>query len=148
MSPSREHSQPGPSACAGFRDALAAILLLGSLLSCRTYRPVPQDTIDRGSPYQYSKLLVVTRDGYEIELTRAYIRPDSVVGLMTGGKERRQRVAYAHERIVRIESAELSVGAAGSEATAPPPGADLGGLTRGIICVTTMTLVCVPPPPH
>jgi hypothetical protein len=123
------------------RPVAASALFASWLLSCQTYRQVPTTTVDSGSPHEYGRLLVVTRDGYELELVHAFIRPDSVVGFAKGkdrgllqAKEQPRRLAFAHDQIVRIESYERDTGETVKQVTAPPPGADLGGIGEVVTC--------------
>jgi hypothetical protein len=95
------HRNSRPTALIG--RVAAAALLAGGLLACQTYRAVPAATVNSGSARQYAKLRVMKRDGSRVELVRAFIRRDSVVGFVPG-KDRVRRVAFAHDEVVLIES--------------------------------------------
>ena len=133
------------------RRVAASVLLASWLLSCQTYRPVPTPTVNQGSPREYRRLLVVTRDGYELELVHALIRADSVVGFLKGKdlgwlrSETGPRRAFAHDQIVRIESYEYDTRETVAQTTAPPPAADMTGTGQIFICALTLFIVCLPP---
>ena len=133
------------------RRVAASALLASWVLSCQTYRPVPTPTVDNGSRREYRRLLVVTREGYELELVHAFIRADSVVGFLKGKdlgwlrSETGPRRAFAHDQIVRIESYEYDRGETAKQAATPPPGADMTGIGEVLICALTMLIVCLPP---
>jgi hypothetical protein len=124
-----------------FGRAVACALFASGMFACRqAYRPVPAATLDSGSEREYRKLLVVTRDGYQMELVHAFIRPDSVVGF-TPDRDNR-RLAFAHDNIARIERAEWSV--KGEHPPSPPDSStDFG---RSIICTLFSNGPCPPPP--
>lgn len=85
---------------------LLALLVSSLILSgCTAWHPVAAATLDQGSARVYKRLRVVTRDGYEVQITDASIRTDSVVGSSTGA-DAGQHVAYSHDQVVRIESQE------------------------------------------
>ncbi len=93
----------------------------------------------------------MTRDGYELELGHAFIRPDSVVGFEKGkdaglleAKEEPRRLAFAHDQIVRVESYEWD-GMRRRDAGSPPP-ADTLDIGRDIICGLFKNSNCTPVP--
>ena len=133
------------------RRASASALVASSLLSCHSYRPVPAATLDSGSPREYGRILVVTREGYELELVHAFIRADSVVGFVKGKetgllqkKSTGERRAFSRDQIARVESYERDRKETVQQATTPPPGADLGGVGGVFVCALTMGIVCIP----
>lgn len=87
---------------------------LALLAACASWHPVPDEAIRQGDARVYDHLLVVTRDGREIELSRAVIGADSVRGTASGtttGIRAGDRVALAHDEVVRVESREVTAGA-------------------------------------
>ena len=75
------------------------------LVSCSTaWQPVPDETVRLGGAHVYERILLVTHDGHERELTDAVIRPDSLVGMSTDSGQR--RLAIPLSDVVRVESRE------------------------------------------
>lgn len=89
--------------------AVLAVSLIST--GCTAWHPVAASTLDQGSPRVYKRLLVVTRDGYEVQITDASIRIDSVVGTLTGAASG-QRAAFSHDQVTRIETQDPDVGPA------------------------------------
>jgi hypothetical protein len=130
--------------------AASALVAVGLISCSQSYHQVPAATFDGGSQREYAQLLVVTRDGYELELVHAFIRADSVVGFVKGrdrglleAREAPQRFALAHDQIVRVESYERDL-LRHSNRGAPPP-ADTADM-RGVICTLFRERNCPPPP--
>lgn len=123
----------------------ASALLAGGLLACHVYRAVPVATVDRGSARQYAKLRVMTRDGKRVEIVRAFIRRDSVVGFAPA-KDQVRRLAFARDQIVLVESDERGVGAMFKRAAMPRPGADDGPIAGSTMCPMAVNTVCVSQP--
>jgi hypothetical protein len=73
------------------------------LAACASSHPVPDETLRQGSPRTYDHLLVVTRDGWQMELSHAVIGPDSIRGTAVGDHAG-DRVALGHDQVVRVES--------------------------------------------
>jgi hypothetical protein len=138
------------------RRVAASALLASWLIAChQSYHPVPAATVDSGSPREYGRLLVVTRDGYELELVHAFIRPDSVVGFEKGkdrgllqAKEEPRRLAFARDQIVRVENYERDAGRTTNEGRAPAKPEDDGEIVRGIVCVYSLFTLCPPKKPE
>jgi hypothetical protein len=77
------------------------------LAACASWHPVSDETVRQGSAQSYDHLLVVTRDGREIELGSAVIGPDSIRGTALGDHAG-DRVALGHNEVARVESADAS----------------------------------------
>jgi len=134
---------------------VAACALLASwLIAChRSYHPVPAATIDSGSSREYRRLLVVTRDGYELQLVHAFIRPDSVVGFekgkdrgLLGATEEPRRLAFGRDQIVRVESYEYVIRDTTKRSAAKSSKEDDAEAARGVVCLLTLWTHCPPPP--
>ena len=121
--------------------AIALALIAGGMVSCQTYRAVPAATVRSGSARQYAKLRVMRRDGSRVEIVRAYIRRDSVVGFMPG-KDRVRRVAFARDEVVLIESPQRD--ALGR--TQMPPQPDDGEIAESTTCPMRTNDICVSRP--
>jgi hypothetical protein len=81
------------------------LVVISGLSACTTaWHPVPPERIASGQTYEYRRVLVVTRDGYEWELSDAALRPDSLVG--TRADAAQERLAVPVDSIVRLESLE------------------------------------------
>jgi hypothetical protein len=79
------------------------LVAISGLSACTTaWHPVPPERLASGQTYEYRRVLVVTRDGYERELSDATLRPDSLVG--TRADSTRERLAFPVDAIVRLES--------------------------------------------
>ena len=111
------------------------------MASCQTYRAVPAATVSSGSPRQYAKLRVMKRDGSRVEIVRAYIRRDSVVGFVPG-KDRERRVAFAHDEVVLIETPQRDALAR----TQMPPQPDDGEIAESTTCPMRTNDICVSRP--
>jgi len=133
------------------RRVAASALLTGGLGACsQSYHPVSSTIVDSGSQREYGRLLIVTREGYELELVHAFIRPDSVVGFERGKdvgllerKEPARRLAFAHDQIVRVESYERDWLRRGDRGGPTP--ADTADMS-GVICTLFRQRNCPPPP--
>jgi hypothetical protein len=134
------------------RRVAASALLASWVTAChQSYHPVPAATVDSGSPREYGRLLVVTRDGYELELVRAFIRPDSVVGFekqkdraLLQAREPPRRLAFARDQIVRVESYERDAPGTAKENRAPQEPEDKAEAGRQLICVFSLGTRCPP----
>ena len=123
------------------RRILAAVLPVVILAACHAWHPVPEDTIAAGRPQPFARLLVVTRDGYELQLRDATIRADSIVGT-AGDSTPPRRLAIAHDNVVRVES---------QEADPKPVLREIGGwlldtgkeFYRLLVCVLSFGRLCV-----
>ena len=92
------------------------------LSACTTaWHPVPVDAVRGGQQQTYRRVLLVTRDGYERELTDVLVRSDSLMG--TRADSTHQRIAVAVSEIVRLESRESDPG---------PALAYVGGFVRDV----------------
>jgi hypothetical protein len=123
------------------RRVAASALLASGMIACQTYRAVPAATVSSGSARQYAKLRVMKRDGSRVEIVRAYIRRDSVVGFVPG-KDRLRRVAFAHDEVVLIESPLRD--ALGR--TQMPPQPDDGEIAESTTCPMRTNDICVSRP--
>jgi hypothetical protein len=119
----------------------ACVLLTGGLVSCQTYRALPSATLEQGSAQQYAKLRVMMRDGSRVEIVRAVIRRDSVIGF-TPGKEHVRRLAFAHDQVVLVESLRRDVLAR----TQMPPQRGDGEIAESTTCPMRTNDVCVARP--
>src|SRR2546423_12507741 len=93
----------------GARMARVALLAL-TFPACTVWRPLSRDPSLASEPRPYDHLLVITRDGYEVELSHAVVRADSIVGLGTHAHAG-ERLAFSQEQVARVEGREVSVGA-------------------------------------
>jgi hypothetical protein len=138
------------------RRVAASALLASGMIAChQSYHPVPASAVDGGSPREYGRLLVVTRDGYELELVHAFIRPDSVVGFEKGkdrgllqAREEPRRLAFAREQIIRVESYEWDAPGTAKENRAPREPEDKAETGREIICAFSLGTRCPPKKPE
>jgi len=76
------------------------ILLLHLGASCSTWRTVPGAGLARPEGERLGHARVLLRDGTELELRKATIRPDSIVGF--GGNTRSQ-LSVARSEVARID---------------------------------------------
>jgi hypothetical protein len=118
-------------------------------LGCRSaytaWKPVDDTTLRQSESRQFTKLLVVTQDGHELELAPATLLGDSLVGTSTGGGQagvaRGQRVALHRSQVSRMESSELS-----AEPARNAVGGTLLEVAKGMAevlgCVVTLFRVC------
>lgn len=100
------------SLCRRVMFVLVSVAVSGCLTA---WHPVPAATVEQGDTRMYKRLMIITRDGYEVQITNASIRGDSVVGTSTGASAG-EHVAFSHEQVVRIESQEPDIAPAKEEA--------------------------------
>jgi hypothetical protein len=125
----------------GSRLCLVAVVSLSCRSAYTAWKPVPDATLRESESRQFKKLLVITRDGHELELGPAALVGDSLVGTSTGGGQagvaKGQHVALLRSQVARLESSELSAQPAGDAAK------DVGkGAAAGLGCVLTLFRIC------
>ena len=124
---------------------VVAAMALGCRSAYTAWQPVPDTTLRESDSRQFTKLLVVTQDGHEMELAPATLAGDSLVGTSTGGGQsgvaKGQHVALLRSQVARLESSELSA----EPARNAVGGAllEVGkGVAEGFGCVLTLFRVC------
>ena len=128
-----------------WRLCLVAALSLGCRSAYTALQPVPDATLRQSDNRQFTRVLVVTQDGHELELAQATLAGDSLVGTSTGGGQagvpKGQHVALLRSQVARLESSELS-----TEPARNAVGATLleigKGVAEGLGCVVTLFQVC------
>lgn len=128
-----------------WRVCIVAAISLGCRSAYTTWQPVPEATLRQSEDRKFTKLLVVTQDGHELELAPATLAGDSLIGTSTGGGQagiaKGQRVALLRSQVSRLESRELS-----TEPARNAVGATLlevgKGVAEGLGCALTLFRVC------
>ncbi len=105
------------------RSARITLVTCLCLVGCAgVWQPLSPEVLASGAPQSYDRALVVTRDGYERQLTTVVVARDSLSGTRVDSTELHISVALAD--VVRLEV---------PEAGAPSALAAAGGFARDVL---------------